>query len=39
MGEKILVMEQLSLDMIEAGRDLVRRLDQEGVRIPTALWA
>src|ERR1700733_3373404 len=31
-------MEQLTPEMIESGRELVQRLEQEGMTIRTALW-
>lgn len=31
-------MEQLTPEMINSGRDLVQRLEQDGIKIRTALW-
>lgn len=38
MAERALVMEQLTPEMIDAGRDLLQRLEQDGMKIRTALW-
>ena len=36
--KSVLVMEQLSPEMIDSGRELVQRLAQDGMKIRTALW-
>ena len=38
MVEEALVMEQLTSEMIESGRELVLHLAQEGTKIKTAMW-
>ncbi len=38
MAEKVLVVERLAPETIDSGRELVRRLAQDGVEIRTALW-
>ena len=38
MGERIVVKEQLTEEMIEAGAALIEKMDTAGVRINLALW-
>jgi hypothetical protein len=38
MAENIVVKDQLTNEMIEAGADLTRKLDELGVPIDAALW-
>ena len=38
MADRALVMEQLTPEMTDAGRDLLQRLEQDGMKIRTALW-
>ena len=38
MAEKAMVMEPLSREMIDAGRELTQRLDQHNMPVSTALW-
>ena len=38
MGENTVLKEALTEDMIEAGAQLIRKLDEMGVQVTTALW-
>lgn len=38
MADTVLVVADLALDLIDAGRNLLRKLDAQGVRFDAALW-